>query len=307
MARRVDTGWRDGLLAVRHLSWGFPAPAPGMTLPMVEYDRGVPLAVINYIRRGTELPRGNEVANAYRALANLHRFTGEQLPFLTVKYDPRNWAVQVFGHNPAAVDFLDRVGWQRMTEQQFAANLYRLRGRYVPDLAPYGVEFSDDPWIDTEPSPELVAEAYPNADISKRRREHEPVGQVRATWRNPCVDLDLMVPDRNGRVAMVVDYKGPGARINLTSTNVTALSSLYRPSPSQSTAVPAFVAQYEPQPHMWRIRVHCANKAARLHLSYVLGSMSTDMEALAANIAGVEWVDISEAEWKAVMHVAAEL
>lgn len=320
MARRTDTNWRDGHLALRAHTWGFHLPAPGLVLPMVEYDRGQPQAVISYMRRGTPLPIGKDIAATYRALGSLYRKTGETLPFFTAQYDPRNWAFRMFGHNDAARNFLDSRDWVEMNEQQFVANLFRLRSRYAVDLAPYGVVHMRDPWIPTEPSPdayERVAglrgeptgpEPFPQADISKRRREYEPVEQVRASWRNPCVDLDQVVVDRDDQLAAVVDYKAPGARINIGSTNLSALSSLYPKSHHYDVMpVPAYVAQYTPHPHMWRIRVHCANLSARLHLSYVLGSMNSNVDTMAETIAGHEWVDLSEAEWKAVLYAAAEL
>lgn len=309
MARRIDTGWRDGLLAVRHESWGHPMPASGMTLPMVEYDHGVPVALMNYIRRGTDLPMGQKVADSFAALGHLYDASGKELPLFTVRYDPRNWAVKVFPHNPAAWTFMDGTGWRAMTEYQFAGMLYTLRERWMPDLSPFGVDFNDYPWIGTELSPERVREAFPNADMSKRRREYEPVAQTRASWRNPCVDLDAIVVDRDRRLSLVVDYKGPLSRINLRSTNVTALASLYSKSAHHTgrMAVPAYVTHYAPAASGWTFRVHCANQAARLHLSYVLGSTSTDVDALAASIAGAEWVDLSEREWTSVLDAAQQL
>jgi hypothetical protein len=311
MARRVDTGWRDGLLAVRHESWGHTMPGPGLTLPMIEYDRGVPVAAISYIRRGADLPTGNDVASAYAALGSIYDAEGKHLPFFTVRYDPRNWAMKVFPHNPAAWTFMDGTGWRKVTEYQFADMLYTLRERWMPDLSPYGVTFESDPWIDTEPSPEPVREAYPNADISKRRREYEPVAQVRATWRNPCVDLDAIVVDGDQRLAVVVDYKGPGSKINLGSTNVKALASLYTRSHHHHQGrmpVPAYVAAYEPrQGAPWTVRVHCANQSARLHLCYVLGMNSTDEDQLARAVADTEWVDLSESQWRAVLDAAQQL
>ena len=308
MARRLDTGWRDGLLSVRHSYWGHVAPAAGMKFPMIEYDKGEPLAVISYQKRGEELPAGKDAASVHTAFGRLHRATGEQLPFFTVQYDTRNWSYRVFGHNDAARSFLDQSGWSKMTEQQYVWNLYRLRGRHAPELAPYGVDFSSKSWLDDEPDPMLRAgEDWPHQLMSARRRNFEPVGQTRMRWRNPCLDVDLAVVGRDDRVALLVDYKGPSARIHLSSTNLTALSGLLtRRSVREDTAVPAMLVSYAPMSPEWAVRVHCLNSAARMHLSYVLGGEGTP-EQLAETVAGVEWVDLSEGQWRSVLDAARDL
>lgn len=309
MARRLDSGWRDESLSVRHSSWGFDAPAPGMTFPMIEYDRGEPLAVISYIRRGVHLPTGADVAQAYRAFGSLYRETGEQQPFFTVMYDPRNWSYKVFGHNESARSFLDAAGWVKMTEQQFVNNLYRLRGRYMPQLSQMGVEFATAEWLPDEIY-EFAgnAEAWPGQFMSERRRNFEPVGQTRMTWRNPCLDIDLAVTDRDGHISLLVDYKAPGAKVNVTNTNAAAMSKLYVTSRSYRVAVPAMVVSYVPEGDWWRFRVHCLNNSAQQHLAYALGCMGDfDMDTMAKTIAGVEWVDLTEAEWCAVLRVARDV
>lgn len=309
MARRLDTGWRDGLLTRRHELWGYAAPANGMTLPMVEYDRGEPLAVINYIRYGTELPSGREVARDYLAMGQLHRETGEQLPFFTAQYHPTTWAFRLIPHNTSAREFLDSGEWVEMTERQFVNNLYRLRGRYMPDLEPYGVTLSNIGWKNSAPVAR-VSETWPNQDVSMRRRNYEPALQVRAGWRNPCVDIDLAVTGADNRIALVVDYKAPGARINVTNTNVKALASLYATDSRfrHRQSVAAYVVAYEPSEVLWTFQVHCVNKAASQHLAFVLGGGdSDDMDRLAETVAGVEWVTLSEAQWCSVLDAARSL
>lgn len=307
MARRIDSGWRDGTLAAKHAGWGHAFPVAGMAFPMVEYDQGVPLAVISYIRRGEELPTGGWVSAAYSAFSNMYRETGEQLPFFTVQYDPRNWAYRIFGHNVPARDFLGTGGWHKMTEVEFVANLYRLRGRIAPDLSPYGVVTAHDPWIETEPSPDFhLPEVWPHQLMSTRRRCFEPVGQTRLTWRNPCVDIDLALVDASNRVSLVVDYKAPNAKVNVASTNMQTLSGLR--TRQRGMTVPAMVAQYLPDESGWTFRVHCLNKNARLHLAYVLGlEKEGSLSALAHTIAGGEWVSLTEVQWRNVLNCARDL
>ena len=307
MARRLDTGWRDGMLSVRHAHWDHEAPVVGMKFPMVEYDRGNPLAVISYQRRGEQLPTGRDVSAAYLAFGRLQRKTGEQLPFFTVQYDVRNWSYRVFGHNDAARAFLDSSGWTKMDEQQFMANLYRLRSRHMPDLSAYGVVPATGSWMDDETDAGMqVTEVWPHQLMSTRRRNFEPVGQTRMTWRNPCLDIDLAVVDRDERVALVVDYKATGARINLDSTNMQALSNLYTGRSRDLMVVPAMLVSYTPGMPEWAFRVHCLNQSARMHLAYVLGGEGTT-EQLANTIAGSEWVDLSEPQWRSVLDAARDL
>lgn len=304
--RKHDTGWRDSMLGVWHNRHGFTVPAPGMVLPMVEYDKGEPLALISYLNRTDELPRGEEVAQAYHAFGQLHRATGEQLPFMSAQYDRRNWAMRVFGHNTAAHDFLGTRDWVTMSEQQFSDNLYRLRGRFVPDLAPYGVTFRKDGWISTEPSPDAEREVWPGAFMSQRRRNYEPGVQVRLTWRNPCTDVDFAVVDGTGSVALVVDYKAPGARTNLSSSNVAALSTLHTNTGGGQWNVPTMVVKYQPTRPKWAFAVHCANREAFQLMAYVLAP-SEDDETTARVIANAEWVELTEAQWLSVLRCAQNL
>jgi len=307
MARRLDTGWRDGLLAVRHHYWGYEAPAAGTPFPMIEYDRGEAIAVISYQRRGDELPRGRESGTTHKAFSNLYNF-GVQLPFFTVQYDVRNWSYRLFGHNLPAREFLDRMGWVPMTEQQFADSLYRLRGRHTPDLTSAGVVFERNDWLPEDPAEGLkVSEDWPHQLMSTRRRNFEPVGQTRMSWRNPCLDIDLAVPDPDGRLSLLVDYKAPGARVNLKSTNVEALGSLFVALPQGGLNVAAMVVRYQPTKPYWGIQVHCVNQSARQLLSYALGATSADPAAMSQAIAGNEWVDLTERQWLDVLGVASKL
>jgi len=310
MARRYDTGWRDGLLTRRHVTWGSPAPAAGMMLPMVEYDRGEPLAVIHYLRRGIELPAGPDVAVAYRAMGRLRRPTGEALPFFTAVYNPANWSFALLAHNEVGASFLDSMRWVYMTERQFVANLYRLRGRYLPDLEPYGVTFADAAWEGAPPLHSPVtkqpSEAWPGQDMSQRRREYEPVSQVRAGLRNPCLDVDLLVCSRDGLPELVVDYKAPGAKLDPTTFNLKTLAALHTTDRvGCDRNVPAMLVRYEPDPVSWRFRVHCLNRTARNLLAYTLGQ-GNNMAALADAVAGTEWTDLREHEWAAVLKTARD-
>lgn len=306
--RKLDSGWRDNLLTVRHRHYGFELPAAGMGLPMIEYDHGEPLAVISYQKRGEQLPKGDGVSAAYTAFGRLSRSDGSTLPFLTVQYDPRNWSFRLFPHNRAAFDFTGHEGWWPVNELRFVSELYRLRGRPMPDLEPYGITYSTAPWLSQEPFRPAVDEPWPHAAMSVRRRNYEPVAHVRAGQRNPCLDVDFAVLDRDRRVSLLVDYKAPGARVSLKSTNLTALADLFvRPRAGGLVNVPAMVVRYEPTKPAWGFHVHCLNQTARMRLSYVLGASQAPAGTLAAAITGEDWVELTEAQWLDVLRCARDL
>lgn len=302
MARRYDSGWRDHRLTEWHGDYGIVAPAPGMTLPMVEYDRGVPVGIVNYYRRDVDLPYGGPVVKAIGALSSLTSERGD-LPFITAVYDPRTWAFQVRAHNKAGASLLgpDGTGWRALTEAGFAAMLYRMRGRQRPALSMDGVVWEEQPWQD-EQQP-MYKLPWPGADMSARRRDYEPVVPVAGNKRIPCVDIDLAVADQDGNLALVVDYKHLNAKVNLDSTNMQALSSLR--NARADFPVAAMVAQYFPDAGGWSFTVHCLNQAARNLLAYVMGA--TGSASRLARVIGGEQVVLNESLWLDVLRAARDL
>lgn len=308
MARKFDTGWRDLSLAKRHEEWGYPFPAAGMAFPMIEYDNRVPVAVVSYIRRGEGLPSGHDVGLAYHAFGSLYRNTGENLPFFTVQYDPRNWAYSVFPHNGPARDFLaayEGGPWAEFTEEEFASLLYRLRGRNLPDLSGFGVSFATDPWITSEPSPDFrLREEWPHQAMSRRRRCFEPGTQIKRSWRNPCTDVDLAVVDWNGCLSLLVDYKAQNTHVNPGSSNARVLAGVHTDYFRQRSTVPAMMAQ---DTGGGAFRVYCLNQSARSHLSYVLGCMDGAEAALSHAVVSGDGVVLSEVQWREVLSAARDL
>lgn len=248
---RTDTMWRDPHLPAWHAARGIAYPAEGMVLPMLEYDRGAPVGIVSYLSRSEPLPSGAPVS--YRALAGLHKVDGTQLPFLTAQYDPFNWAFRLLGHNGAARRLLHMAGWKTCTEREFVSVLYAMRGHHLPALERYGVRLYDTPWYHDHLSPTDHTEdmlPWPCADISQRRRQYEPVNPdgtyTRFDLRNPCADFDLVVCDADRRVRLIVDYKGPGAEVNVGNSTHRAMSALYREGGHQVPYVVAQVCGDEP-------------------------------------------------------------
>lgn len=303
MARKTDTGWRDLLLDVRHDYYGFDYPVAGMTLPMIEYDKGHAVGLVNYIRRGVELPKGPDAADAYRAFGRLIASRdGSQLPFLTAAYDVDDWSMRVFAHNDAA-RLLVGTGWRVMSERTFASVLYGMRDRDLPDLSRYGVEWNTVANCVRCPPND---ERWPGQAMSYRRRAYEPRVSVPFKLRVPCTDIDFAVVDVDRDVALVVDYKRSGAAEGnpRDDWNLKALASLVTP---RGVGVAAFVAEYAPVKPSWDYRVNPLNTAARSLLSYVLGSNGFNVKKMAEAVAGTGWISLTEDEWTAVLRCARDL
>lgn len=295
-ARKFDSGWRDSRLPLIHADWGFDLPVSGMSLPMVEYDRGYAVAVINYSRRDQDLPIGRGAAAAYGAFGNLRTPTGGTMPFLTCVYDPRNWAMQLFGHNDEARDLLGTRGWLPVTEMHFGRLLYRLRGRVMPPLERHGVTFSTAPWTGDDAPPAtrngvLQPMDWPGQDMSARRRTYEPEGVgVKYSARNPCTDVDFaVIGDRSGQVELFVDYKVGGAYINPGHKTHRAMSGIRN---GNGDVVPSFIAEYDSAGDGWEFQVRCLNDEAASLLTAVTGFSAGTISFL------------GETEWRHVLEVA---
>lgn len=292
MARRHDSLWRDSRLPLVHSSVDVKIPLPGITLAMVEYDRGMPLGVINYIRRDVAmLPKGNDVAQAYSAVSKLAGPFGNTLPFFTVQYDPRNWAMQLFAHNDAAYDLIGTAAWLPCTEQHFVTLLYRLRGRHLPNLERYNVHLSTAPWIRQDGA--LSAIDWPGQDMSVRRRAYEPEGNgVRFSARNPCADIDLaIIGERSGQVALLVDYKIKGAHIEPGNKTHQAMSNLTNGSGDQ---VPSMIAEYDPTGDRWTYNVLALNASAQ---ALLYGFMTKTNAPSAVGHSCDTWTYMDEDRW----------
>jgi hypothetical protein len=307
--RKDDSGWRDGALNDWHARHGFPCPAAGMVLPMIEYDRGRAVGLVNYVRRGDALAHGKEAAATFAAFRNVGGGYGDQLPFLTAQYDPRNWAMCLFPHNPAAAGLLDNEeansrGWVTVSEECFAGLLYAMRGRELPDLFGYDVTWSESEWLRLEPLGERPELPFPCSDMSARRRLYEPRGSAPMRVKLPCLDIDLAVTDQNDRLALVVDYKRMSAVCDPSGTNATALASLWSRSDHQ---VPAFMTRYfGVEPGRYRFETMPLNASAQHLLCYALGANDANDETLARAVGG-GWVRLSEPQWLDVLRIARDV
>lgn len=295
--RKYDSGWRDSRLTALHESWGFGLPLAGMTFPTIEYDRGEALAVVNYIRRDVgSLPKGPDVGAAYAALGHLRGPIGTVLPFFTVQYDPRNWAMQIFAHNRPAQDLLGFDSWFAIRELDFARLLYRIRGRQLPDYVNDRVQFSTAPWLRRDEA--LPVLGWPGQDMSVRRREYEPEGPgVGFNDRNPCADIDFtVVGQRSGELSLIVDYKLMSAYVDQTHKTYKAMAGVLN---SDGLSVPALITRYEPVTsptgNHWSFETMPLNASAKALL-----------DAASGRPALTGWNPMSQDQWTDVLNAARD-
>lgn len=133
--REETTGWRDEQISRRHRQYGINVPAVDVDFLLIEYDTGKPKALIDYKLHSSPL-WDSERANK-SAMGSLYDEHGQQIPFFIVRYDPDGWIFHVYGRNPAATAFLERlncVDGQRLAEFHYVRFLYILRGREMPAL-----------------------------------------------------------------------------------------------------------------------------------------------------------------------------
>ena len=80
--RQEGTGWRDESLSRRHRLWGYDCPAMDIDFLMVEYDRFIPKALIDY-KCNSDLKIGEA---GFRVLNNLGNMA--HIPAFWVRYNP---------------------------------------------------------------------------------------------------------------------------------------------------------------------------------------------------------------------------
>lgn len=121
------TGWRDEALSRRHRYWGFDVPAIDIDFLMLEYDRGRPVALIEYKRETAGALRLEEMQehSSYQALMRL----ADRLPVFVVRYAADLAWFDVAPLNSAA--FRQVPGLTHWSEAEYVRFLYRLRGRTI--------------------------------------------------------------------------------------------------------------------------------------------------------------------------------
>ena len=131
--RKERTGWRDARLSERHRDWGFNCPAADLDFLMAEYNKGLPVGLVEYKHHFRSFPKNfdHPTYRALSALCNDHgawkngEFVQDPLPFLIARYWPEIWGFCVVPVNDMASSFFWKEEY--LSEYDFVRRLYLLR------------------------------------------------------------------------------------------------------------------------------------------------------------------------------------
>jgi hypothetical protein len=121
------TGWRDQEISRRHRRWGFNCPAVDLDFMLLEFNHGVPVAVVDYKHQAKADPLEGLRDDAVQALSGLYDERGDNLPFFVARYWPDTWAFKSLAMNARAREWLPQGEWVPMSEQQWVKGLYKMR------------------------------------------------------------------------------------------------------------------------------------------------------------------------------------
>ena len=121
------TGWRDERISRRHRSWGWDCPALDIDFLMLEYNHGLPSALVEFKHENAApVHMGHPSMRALKILADRSR-----IPLFLVRYTDDFSRYFVTPGNENAREFLPhRTG---MTELDWIKLLYRCRGLELPE------------------------------------------------------------------------------------------------------------------------------------------------------------------------------
>ena len=124
--KKERTGWRDLKLSHRHRLWGWDCPAIDLDFLFLEYDKGKPVAIVEY--KHENAPPQDAKHPTYQAIINLGNDAGR--PVFCTRYsdDFKTW--KVIPLNPKAKEFLPNR--TVMSEKEWITFLYKIRGYDVP-------------------------------------------------------------------------------------------------------------------------------------------------------------------------------
>lgn len=131
MSAEERSGWRDEELSLKHRDWGFNCPGIDIDFVMVEYNLGLPVALVDYKHHNAKKVNLSD-AN-YRALCALADGYGDGgIPFLLAYYWPETWSFYVHPVNKLARDIYPPEK-RMLSEKRFVKSLYYLRNRVLDE------------------------------------------------------------------------------------------------------------------------------------------------------------------------------
>ncbi len=118
------TGWRCQEISERHRAWGFNCPAVDVDFVMLEYNYGLPIALVEYKDRRAAAPKLSHPT--YRALTNLaDRYMDGPPPFFIATYCPDEWWFSIIPMNEPAKQWFPNG--RKLSEQEYVRALYQMR------------------------------------------------------------------------------------------------------------------------------------------------------------------------------------
>jgi len=125
--KKERSGWRDLSLNERHRKWGWDCPAVDLDFLFLEYDKGLPVAIVEY--KHERAPKQFASHPTYQAIINLG--TWAKIPVFAARYkdDFSEWMIVPL--NEFAKEKLSER--QAMTEREWVTFLYELRGYTPPE------------------------------------------------------------------------------------------------------------------------------------------------------------------------------
>jgi len=124
--RDERSGWRDEVLSRRHRLWGFDCPMVDIDFIVVEYDLGMPKALIEYKHEDADLTQTHiRSLEALQVLAD-----NSKIPFLMVIYKGDCSRYRIIPRNSFAKNWFPEE--TTLPEKEYVSFLYRLRGRVAP-------------------------------------------------------------------------------------------------------------------------------------------------------------------------------
>lgn len=121
------SGWRDLALSQRHRKWGWDCPAVDLDFLFLEYDKGEPVAIIEYKHERASPQYASHPT--YQAMIRLGTRAG--VPVFASRYKDDFSVWNVVSLNELATKILPQR--KAMTEREWVTFLYQLRGYTPPE------------------------------------------------------------------------------------------------------------------------------------------------------------------------------
>jgi hypothetical protein len=132
------SNWRDARISLRHRKWGFHCPGTDLDFMLIEFNWGLPVAVIDYKHHSKSDPFEGMTKWALQAMGGLYNRNRKNLPFIVCRYWPddvetgTHWCFEALPINDAARPlFKTPDRWTPYSEEQWVNALLTVRG--TPD------------------------------------------------------------------------------------------------------------------------------------------------------------------------------